>query len=230
MDKTPSLGRTGNQLLVRPLTTTFTPTGWRDADMDFEWSAGTLATIGTNGKVKPVSALADKVLGILYCDRIDAFYGTVYKTTISKDDSGVFYIKPNVKTGSLFVATTLAPTTALVAGTDYDANLVNGVITPKAGGAIIAATQIVVSYNFRDPNKSGFTNVDGSGKVTVIEGYGEIATQVYDVTQNYAIGDAVYNNAAGQITSVNGSGSTKLGYVTKAPSAEDGELHVKVTL
>ena len=65
-------------------------------------------------------------------------------------------------------------------------------------------------------------------KVALIEDSGDVALTVYDTSANYILGDSVYSNDAGIITSV--GVSNPIGIITKPPTADDVSLHVKLTV
>lgn len=231
----PSLGRLGNQLKIKPLSAGLEITGWRDADLTAEFVAGQVGKVTVNGDgvtcVSPVTALTDKAAGIFYCDRINTFYSTMYKEVVEIKDGVFFATKPYVKTGTLRVRTTGASPSACAETTDFTiTSLSNGAFAIAAGGKLAAATTVEISYMYLDTEKSGFSNVDGSGKAAFVEGNGELAILVYDPTADYVVGSPIYFNTSAYVTATQGSGATSFGVITKAPSNEDPELRIKVLL
>lgn len=229
MSQLPSLGRLGAQLYTRVLSGVLV-TGYRDVNPTAEFIAGTVAKLTTvDGKAvaTPVTAVTDTAVGIFWCDKVSTFYRTVFEevVTLGADGVAVNLQHANLKNGSVRV--TKADGTP---STDYTVNLVNGTITPTALGNLSGEPTCLVSYWYADPNKAGIDNTGTLGKAAVLEGYGEIATSVYDTAVTYTLGGSVYFTAAGILTSTSDNGAVKIGTVTKVPSSSDIELYVKVTL
>ncbi len=232
MSQLPSLGRLGAQLYTRVLSGVLV-TGYRDVNPTAQFIAGTVAKLTTvDGKAvaTPVTAVTDTAVGIFWCDKVSTFYRTVFEevVTLGADGVAVNLQHANLKSGSVRV--TKADGTPSVELTDYNVNLVNGTITPIALNNLSGEATCLVSYWYADPNKAGIDNTGTLGKAAVLEGYGEIATSVYDTAVTYTLGGSVYFTAAGILTSASGNGAVKIGTVTKVPSSSDIELYVKVTL
>ncbi len=205
-------------------------TGSMNADLDAEFFAGQLATIKDNGAgpvVTPVTANTDPVIGMFYCDRVDAFYTPVYKEKVTIKDGVINTEFSNLKASTIKI-TTIAGT-ACVKDTDYTVtDESKGIFAVKAGGNLVGETEALVSYRFKDVGKTGISNVDISGKAALIEGFGKLSTLIYDIHVSYTVGGKVYSSAAGLITSA--TGGVELGTVIKAPTNEDPELVVKIKL
>lgn len=230
------LGRLGNQLKIKPLSAGLEITGWRDADLTAEFVAGMVGKVAVNSDgitcVTPVTAVTDKPAGIFYCDRINTFYSSVYKEIVAIAADGTFLAsKPYVKSGTLRIRTTDASPAACVVTTDYTVtSLTNGSFKIAAGGKLAAATTVELSYMYTDTEKSGFSNVDGSGKAAFVEGNGELAILIYDPAADYVVGSPIYFTADGYVTATQGSSAVSFGTITKAPTNEDPELRIKVIL
>lgn len=205
-------------------------TGNMNADLDAEFFAGQLATIKDNGAgpvVTPVTANSDPVVGMFYCDRVNAFYTPVYKEKVTIKDGVINTKFSNLKASTIKI-TTIAGT-ACVEDTDYTVtDESKGIFAVIAGGNLDNKIRALVSYLYKDAGKTGISNVDISGKAALIEGFGKLSTLIYDINVNYTVGGKVFSSAAGLITSA--IGGVELGTVVKAPTTEDPELVVKVKL
>ena len=231
MAYSPSLGKLGNQMKIKFAENLY-KSGTKKVDFNSQFVAGMLATVKeVNGEavITPVTDDADPVVGMFYCDRVDAFYSYVYKEIVDVVDGKFMTSKPNVKTGTIRVRTVGATPAECSETTDYAVDsLVNGVFSTVEGGSLEAATKVEVSYSYRDTEKSGFSSVEASGKVALIEGIGTLSTLVYDVTQDYVVGGKIYSNASGFLTSE--SGGQDLGTIVQAPTNSNPELIVKIKL
>lgn len=67
-----------------------------------------------------------------------------------------------------------------------------------------------------DPN---FDETSASGKMTVYHSGGKFATDQYDTTLTFAIGDALYSDATGKLTNVASANAQVIGYCVATPAA-----------
>jgi len=67
-----------------------------------------------------------------------------------------------------------------------------------------------------DPN---FYETRASGKITVYHSGGKFATDQYDSTLTFAIGDACYSDATGKLTNVASANAQVVGYCVAVPAA-----------
>ena len=226
------IGRTGVIGAVKNLTG-MPVTGYRAVDPSATFVAGQLAKLGTvNGvpMVQAVSATSDKPIGIFYTDNTTTFYRPSYLEahTFGENVSAPtqVYTKPYVKTASYVVMNSTY--TQLTETTNYTIDTTNGIIT----NVNLAATAVIyVNYLYKDVNLSGINQTIGSGMAALLEEAGEISTLMYDTvaTTAYALNDTIYFTSGGLLTKAS-SGSAAIGRVTKAPTASDPELHVKISL
>lgn len=227
----PPAGRNGVQG-VRVLNS-MSLTGWRKINPNATFQMGQLATLATlNGEVvvETVDNVSDKVVGIFYCNNTTLFYRPSFREVHTfgenEDAPNDIYLKPYVRDGYYVIEA--ANGTDYTKDTDYSINIVNGVVT-RLSGSIGATTTVYANYQYKDILLSGINQVLGSGCVALLEEVGEIATLVYDTTCAWTLGATVYYTASGYLTTTS-SGSSAVGSVTKAPSASDPELYVKLNL
>jgi hypothetical protein len=228
----PPLGRNGIVNAVRRLSN-MPVTGWREVDPAATFVAGQMAKLATvNGKVmvQTVSATSDKVVGMFFTNNTTYFYRTVVleEHTFGENVSApnIVYVKPYVKAAS-YVVYADDQTTPKTETTDYTIDVTSGAITRVAIGA---TDTVYVTYQYKDVDLSGINQVVGSGKAALLEEIGEVATTTYDTTSAtaYTLGANIYKNATGYLTAT--SAGSAIGFITKAPTADDPELHVKLNL
>jgi hypothetical protein len=227
----PPLGRTGLVGGVRRISD-MTVTGWRPVDPAANFIQGQLAKLNTvSGQVlvQTVSGTSDKVVGMFFTDNTTVFYRPSFREvhTFGENPSAPndVYLMPYVKTASYSVQNLAG--TPYTETTNFTLNTTNGILTNVNMGA---TATVYVSYMYKDVNLSGINQTLGSGMAALLEGVGEIGTLAYDTSSAtaYALNAAIYFNATGYLTSA--SGSTAIGYITKAPTADDPELRVKLSL
>ena len=234
----PTLGRLGAQLYVRVLSGLYS-TGYRKVDPNATFVAGTVAKItSVNGAsvVTPVTAVTDTPVGIFWSDKVSTFYRTVFSETVTVGTAGVAVnlAHANIQVSSLRI--TLADgVTPSVVTTDYSivntgGIIVNGQITPISGHNLDGVATCLASYWYQDPIATGIDQTFGANAVAVLEGYGELATSIYDTSVSYTLGNAIYFSATGILSSASGGSAVKIGTITKVPTSDDIELYVKVTL
>lgn len=218
-----ALGRLGAQGMIKVISGVIT-TAYRDVDADAEFTAGTVVKIASDSKgnaiVTPVTATGDAALGIAYQDKATAFYIPVVSEVVTiAADKTISLANVYVDAASILVAGKVITTDYLI--TDATKGILTSV-TGTAGG------KVTVSYRFKDINKASIDQTIGSGKISVIEGKGEISTLIYDTATAFTLGGNVYFTAAGIPTAK--TGTTVIGTVTKVPTADSAELNIKVTL
>lgn len=228
MSKNYALGRLGAQGMIRVLSGVIT-TAYRDVDSNAEFTAGTVVKFSADSNgvavVTPVTAKADAALGIAYQDKATAFYVPVVGEVVTPNASFVGTLDfANIDAASVLIAG------GHVVTTDYTINATNGLIT-GVSTAFKALTSYSISYRYKDIDKGAIDQTIGSGKVSVIEGKGEISTLIYDTAAAFTLGGSVYFTTAG-IPTANGTAGTHtvIGTVSKVPSADNAELHIKVSL
>lgn len=222
--------RWGNGLVrgVRILNNGAEVTGYRSVDPNTEFLPGMVATLKSeNGKVVATThdGTAKSLAGLFYNSKTTSFY----KATSEDFEAGtapfsVTLDNPNVRDVRIVNS----------AGVAYDGtftvNAANGIISVTVDGTTITTGQVgTVYYSYKDMSVAGFDQTLASGKVAIIESDCEVALEVYDTSQAYAVNAPVYVNANGLITTVAGT-SPKVGFVTKPPTADNTELHIKLTI
>ena len=224
----PSLGRNGVRQAVHNISG-MVLSGWRDIDASATFLAGQLAKLGTDSKgnvvVQAVSGTGDKPVGIFVNSNTTTFYRPIVKQPFTVGAaSSTFDIKPYVLSGS-FILEAAASGTDYTVTTNYTVNLTNGVVTNVN---ITEGTAVLASYRYKDINLSGINQVLGSGKAALLENNGELSTLVYDTSCAWTLNASVYFTAGGLLTST--SGSSAIGYVSKAPTYSDPRLNVVLAL
>jgi len=188
--------------------------------------AGNVAalTVDANGNpvVKKYGA-SDNPIGIFFGHRCLYFYVPVKNLEVEiTTTSGTITVQPYVKNGSVAVLDVLHNN-----NDKYDAShsdLDHGRIAYASAVLQNGKGKLLVSYLYRDPNESGFDSTLGTGMITVLRGRGEIATTIYDTSKSYVVGDKLYVNANGMLTSDSSGGNKEIGIITKAPTYQNPEL------
>lgn len=211
-------------------------TGFRDVDTNATWLPGQFVTLNTAGKVTAFSAAADRRVGIAKTAKSAPFY-LPYTQELEWGTVGdVLQLeKSNIKD----VRIVNAAGVALVLATNYSIpnSGINGTILLEAAGntapAPAAGAFVTVTYQYKDMEHAPFDQTLASGKVAIFEDNGEYAFEVYDTSAGYAVGNYVKLTAAGVLTieATPGTATAEtVGYVTRAPSADDVTLGVKITV
>jgi len=184
-------------------TTTGSPTGLPQV---------TLASSGSN------------LVGVIDDNKTTSFLATVVNENVVAilGDAPVNLNNANVIT-STFASGTASAT--LISAT-------NGTISGTLAGATATGT---VSYSYTIPGKAGDDTTLASGKATLWLQEGEYATDVYEVADGentgvaltYTVGAPLYvsSNAKLSADAASTSGTTIVGFTTKAPSAGNPLLH-----
>jgi len=223
----PPIGRSGIPNTVRRLAGGETP-GWRDVDSATDFMAGMVAGLKMVGNKVVVTKYSgnEPVIGLFYCHKTTWFYRPVVNAEVTFGSDQKAYLKPYIATGSLVV---INPSTGAAissdSGNNWTIDETNGVLT-RVSTTNVPAT-VLVTYRYKDPNQAGIDQTM-SGKVSVLEGNAELATLVYNTAAAWTLGATVRAGNDGLLT-VGGSGAT-IGIVTKPPTADDPELHIKMRL
>ena len=230
----PVLGRKGYQTKVRKLWGLDTP-GTRLVDPNAEFVSGmlgTLSIIDGAPRVTNVTAVGDVVVGMFFGDKAVSYYKNVFQEvlTVSATDEALNLKNAYVKTGTVKVTTVADPATPVTSAGNWTLTSAdNGTITITGGGALDGEAEVLVSYMAKDMQVGGIDQTMGSGKITMLEGKGELATQVYDTSVAWALNDSVYFTDEGILTTID-TGSAIVGVVTAPPASGNPELRVKVDL
>jgi len=192
----------------------------------------TTATIAASGTIP---------IGTFWKDHETGFFKTtIQQGTFNATTNQLSLNGGNVRGTNFIKVTNATSGVVYVQGTDYTVNLNNGVVTrilAAAGGTIPAAATIDVWYTYsltaaqvqlfgvganydRSPD-----DTQGSGKIAVVEGWGHIWTDQFDVTQTYALNDSLRSNAASLWTTATTAFSI-CGRVIHVPTASNPWLGV----
>ena len=232
----PDIGRNGLVNSVRRLSGLNNP-GYRAVDANADFIAGMVAKLEADSDGNPVLKVADAddttIIGLFFCHKTTNFYRPITdeeKTFgTSPNTSWAIYLDhANLKSGSVKVTNEAGDTTYAVT-TDYTVNDTNGVVTRTSTGGIGGTDTVKVSYLYEDQTLTGLDQTLGSGLAATLEDPGEVATLVYDTSKAYALMASLYCDANSYLTSTDGGGSV-VGKVTKPPTAENPELHFKLTV
>lgn len=201
-----------------------------DANATFE--AGQIATYNSDGEVAVCDGTAP--MGILKGNKTSGLTGVVVNEAIVlSDTSSVTLAHANVSNVKVKNATT-GGTTYVGGGSAYTLDATHGIIT-RVGTIVNGATSYVTyTYSLSTAElKAAGVNFNlhrddtaGSGKITVIEGFGTVYTDKYVTDLDYATNDTVYSTNTGLFTKTN-SYSKPFGKVVSVPSANDPFLGVE---
>jgi len=213
----------------------FIKSGYREIDSVADFMQGMVATIGTDSEVEVASNTSKKVLGVFNNHKTANFYRPIVEeeVTFVGADLPVNLANQNLR-ADYAIVTDSTGGTVYTEGTDYALDDPTGVITHDSGGAIGATDTVKISYLYKDTGLSEIDDTEGAGRVSLMEGEGEIALLIYDVTKinstanKFAVGEKVTADANG-LASTGGSAG-QLGYVTKVPTNADPELHVQMEI
>jgi len=224
----PPIGRNGIVNSVRKLSGNII-TGWRDVASAANFIAGYIATLDSDGNASVADDSSTQILGIFFCHKTTSFYRPVVDESITFTGSAstVSLANANLQSGSIRVTDSAG--SAYTITTDFTVNTTNGTITHAGGGSSIGATEtVLVDYRYQDPNLAGLDQTLGSGRASIIEGSGEIATLVYETNAAWAINADVAVSANGLPTV--GGGGAVIGFVTKVPTSSDPELQFQMRM
>jgi hypothetical protein len=232
----PDIGRNGLVNSVRRLNGLNNP-GYRAVDATADFIAGMVAILEADSDGNPVLKVADAtdtaLIGLFFCHKTTNFYRPIVDESktygTSPNTAWVIYLDhANLKSGSVKVTDSTGGTTYTLT-TDYTVNNTNGVITRTSTGSIAADETVLVTYLYEDTTLTGLDQTLGSGLAATLEDPGEVATLVYDTSKAYTLMGSLYADANGYLTSTDGGG-TVVGKVTKVPTAENPELHFKLSI
>ena len=236
MPQLPGIGRNGIVNSVRRLSGLTNP-GYRAVNSSADFIAGMVANLEANSttgepELVVASNTSTAIIGLFYCNKTTSFYRPIVDEEqtfgTSPNTSWIIYLgHANVKASSVKITDSTGATT-YTETTDYVVTTTNGYITRTSTGSIGATDDVLVTYQYEDPNLSGIDETLGSGLGATLEDRGEVATLIYDTSVAYSVMDDLYVTAGGYIT--NTSGTTKIGVVTKPPTADNPELHLKLQL
>jgi hypothetical protein len=203
-------------------------TGWRDVASAANVIAGYIATLDSDGNAAVADDSSTQILGLFYCHKTTSFYRPVIdeSITFTGDNTSVTLNNANLQSGSVRV--TDSDGSAYTLTTDYTVNVTNGIITHVSTGSIGSTETVLVDYRYQDPNLAGLDQTLGSGRASIIEGAGEIATLAYETDAAWAINTDVKVSANG-LPTIGGSGQV-LGFVTKVPTSSDPELQFQMRM
>lgn len=223
----PPIGRNGIVNSVRKLSGNII-TGWRNVAATANFISGYIAALDDDGNAVVASDSSTQILGLFFCHKTTSFYKPVVDESVTFEGSGTTVTLANANLQSGSVRVTDLSGTAYTITTDYTVNLTNGTITHVGAGSIGATENVLVDYRYQDPNLAGLDQTLGSGRASIIEGSGEIATLVYETNAAWAINTDVKVSANG-LPTIGGSGQT-IGFVTKVPTASDPELQFQMRM
>ena len=223
----PPIGRNGIVNSVRKLSGNIV-TGWRNVATTASFIAGYLATLDSDGNAAVADDSSTQILGLFYCHKTTSFYRPIVdeEVTFTGSATSVTLANANLHSGSIRVTDSAG--SAYTITTDYTVNLTNGIITHVGGGSIGATETVLVDYRYQDPNLAGLDQTLGSGRASIIEGAGEIATLAYETNAAWALNTDVTVSANG-LPTIGGSGAV-IGFVTKVPTASDPELQFQMRM
>lgn len=223
----PPIGRNGIVNSVRKLSGHII-TGWRDVDSAANFISGYIATLNSSGNAVVADDSSTQILGLFFCHKTTSFYRPVVdeSITFTGADSAITLANANLQSGSIRV--TDSDGSAYTITTDYLINTTNGILTQVGGGGIGTTETVLVDYRYQDPNLAGLDQTLGSGRASVIEGSGEIATLAYETNAAWALNTDVTVSANGLPTI--GGGGAVIGFVTKVPTANDPELQFQMRM
>jgi hypothetical protein len=231
----PDLGRNGLVNSIRRLNG-FNNPGYRAVDASANFIAGMVANLEADSDGNPVLTVANatdtQIIGLFFCHKTTNFYRPIVAEAqtfgTTPNTSFLVYLNHAVLKADSTKVTDAAGTPYTVT-TDFSVNVTNGVITRTSTGAIGATDTVYVTYLYTDPNLTGIDETLGSGCAATLEDRGEAATLVYDTSVTYTLMGSLYANAEGYLTITSGGGSV-VGKVTKVPTADNPELHFKLTV
>jgi hypothetical protein len=215
---------------VRPLVFV-QETGFRNVDPNATWIPGQFVTLDSQGRVTAFQLATDRRIGIAKTSKGAPFY-LPYTQELEWAMGTLTLDKSNVRNVRI---TTLDGLTAAESPTHYGSiNGVNGtIVNPLSVAPFTYGVFVRVTYMYKDMDHAPFDQTLASGKAALFESNGEYAFEVYDTSVGYAVGNYVKLTAEGIITiETNPSTPTveTVGFVTRAPSADDVTLGVKITV
>jgi hypothetical protein len=219
---------------VRPLVFV-QETGFRNVDPNATWIPGQFVTLDSQGRVTAFQLANDRRIGIAKTSKGAPFYlpytqelewGAV-NDVLSLDKSNVKDVRIVNASGTPLIGGG-THYTVLNSGTNGTIQVNSNTSPAPSPGAFVRVT-----YQYKDMDHAPFDQTLASGKAALFESNGEYAFEVYDTSVGYAVGNYVKLTAEGIIT-IETDPSTPtvetVGFVTRAPSADDVTLGVKITV
>ena len=223
----PDLGRNGLVNSIRRLNG-FNNPGYRSVGSAENFVAGMVANLEADTNGDPILTVANNtdvaIIGLFFCHKTTSFYRPIVDEVqtfgTAPNTSTILYLNhANVKPSSV-----MATSGGLVVNpSGYSVTTTNGYITKTSPGT----GTWKITYLYEDANLSGIDQTLGSGMAATLEDRGEAATLVYDTSVAYTLMGNLYSNASGYLTN---SGTVIIGKVTKVPTADNPELHFKLTV
>lgn len=206
-----------------------------------------LAEDATGTVVATTAASGTVPVGTFWKDHSSIYIRNTIETGTFDSNDQVLLSKGNVLSTLLVKVTNAAGTVAYTQGVDYSVTTANGIITRLGGGAIAASASVIVWYGYRIATATPYwdnvstkwtavgSNYDrqpddtmGSGKMTLSVGDAQLYTDMYDVTQEYHVNDALRCDPNSLWSTASGAGySSVCGRVVKVPTANDPFLGVQ---
>lgn len=193
---------------------------------------------GTMAVAPSAGAGGELVAGFAITDALKIVTKAVVEQLVVPAGGGTVSLKhANLVTGSTFAfdvttATALTLVPPAPGAGQYSVNLVNGTVTfnaAQAGNTVSlqyryspSLEELLATEHERSINNRA-QDFFSSVAVGCLEG--EIFTSMYDSSQAYAVGAAVFSGASGLATSA--AGGTQIGIVSHVPSVSDGLLGIK---
>lgn len=218
-------------------------------DTSVEIQSGMVAFLTTdaNGEVVATTAANSTngvPIGAFWKDAASAYVRAWVESGTFNSSDVIYLSKGNVHSVSEIKVTNVAGTVTYTQGADFSVVLTNGVVT-NLGGLIPALGTVIVSYNYSVQPGHEFwensstkwsmgSNYDrmpddtlGSGKIAVLEGNATFYTDQYEVTDTFALNDALRANLTSSRWTNQAAGSSSIcGRCVKVPSDTDPFLGV----
>jgi len=206
--------------------------------------AGMVAFLAVSGGVTIATTAASGTvpIGFFWKDRSLTCARTTVETGTFSAAGTINLTKGNVVSTGATKVTNAAGTVVYTDGTDYTVNLVNGIITNLGIGIPALASVVIwypynvsataIAYDYASSKWSTGSNYDrqpddtlGSSKITVVEGWAHLYTDMYDPTQTYTMNAHLQSDVRSLWTTAVGV-TNPIGRVIKVPTATDPFLGV----
>ena len=223
MSDLPSLGRSGVQT-VRRITGIDNP-GYQKVDPDADIIAGMVAarTTDSNGNVilTPCNATTVPVAIFALHKTLNFYISVVDEAAVVAATINLAHA--NVKNVGIVTSTG----TQYVEKTNYTVNTTNGIVTNVN---MTNASNVKISYLYKDTSTSGLDQTLPTGLITIFEGAGEIGTFIYDTTYAIAVNDLLRCNADGFLSTHSALTGKVCGIVVSPPSASNTEMIFRLNI
>jgi len=217
-------------------------------DTSAEIQAGMVAFLTSDANGNTVATTAANSsngvpIGAFWKDAASAYVRAWVESGTFNTNDVIYLSKGNVHSASEIKVTNSAGTVTYTQGADYSVTLTNGVIT-NLSGLIPSQGTVVVSYNYSVQSGNEFwennstkwsmgQNYDrmpddtlGSGKIAVLEGNATFYTDQYEVTDQFALNDALRANMTSSRWTNQATGSSVCGRCVKVPTDDDPMLGI----